>query len=133
MLKELKFILNNEVVSVNTNPAITLLDFIRKEKHLTGTKEGCREGDCGACTVLIGKLKGNIVEYHSVNSCLFPIGDADGKHIVTIEGLRGGKPSVVQQSFIDEWASQCGFCTPGFIISLTGYFLTNKKFCFSTI
>jgi len=128
MLKELKFILNNEVVTVNTNPAITLLDFIRKEKHLTGTKEGCREGDCGACTVLIGKLKGNIVEYHSVNSCLFPIGDADGKHIVTIEGLRGGKPSVVQQSFIDEWASQCGFCTPGFIISLTGYFLTNKKF-----
>lgn len=128
MLNNLKFILNNEVASVNLNPATTLLDFIRKEKHLTGTKEGCREGDCGACTVLIGKLSGNIVNYNSVNSCLFPIGDAEGKHIVTIEGLRGEKLSVVQQLFIDEWASQCGFCTPGFIISLTGYFLSNKKF-----
>ncbi len=128
MFEEIHFILNNDTVSVNTNPATTLLDFIRKEKHLTGTKEGCREGDCGACTVLVGELKENKVKYHSVNSCLFPLGDVKGKHIVTIEGLRNKKLSIVQQSFIDEWASQCGFCTPGFIVSLTGYFLSNEEY-----
>ncbi len=128
MFEEIHFILNNDTVSVNTNPATTLLDFIRKEKHLTGTKEGCREGDCGVCTVLVGELKENKVKYHSVNSCLFPLGDVKGKHIVTIEGLRNKKLSIVQQSFIDEWASQCGFCTPGFIVSLTGYFLSNEEY-----
>ena len=128
MAEEITFILNNELVSVNTNPATTLLDFIRKEKLLTGTKEGCREGDCGACTVLVGEFNGNKVKYHSVNSCLFPLGDVVRKHIVTIEGLRNENLSIVQQSFIDEWASQCGFCTPGFIVSLTGYFLSNEKF-----
>ncbi len=128
MTVEISFILNDEFVSVDTNPAIALLDFIRKEHHLTGTKEGCREGDCGACTVLVGELNGNQVKYHSVNSCLFPLGDVKAKHIVTIEGLRDKDLSIVQQSFIDEWASQCGFCTPGFTVSLTGYFLSNEKF-----
>lgn len=128
MAEEIVFILNNEIVSVDANPAIALLDFIRKEKHMTGTKEGCREGDCGACTVLVGELNGNKVKYHSVNSCLFPFADVKGKHIVTIEGLRNKNLSIIQQSFIDEWASQCGFCTPGFIVSLTGYFLSNEKY-----
>ena len=128
MKNQVEFICNNETIDDLVHPGLSLLDYLRKELRLTGTKEGCREGDCGACTVLIGELTGNTVKYYSVNSCLFPIGDANGKHIVTIEGLRGENLSVVQQSFIDEWASQCGFCTPGFIVSLTGYFLSNEKF-----
>jgi len=128
MKNQISLICNNETVEDSVHPGLSLLDYLRKELHLTGTKEGCREGDCGACTVLIGELNGSVVNYHSVNSCLFPIGDANGKHIVTIEGLRDENLSIVQQSFIDEWASQCGFCTPGFIVSLTGYFLSNEKF-----
>ena len=128
MKNQIRFICNNVTIDDLVHPGLSLLDYLRKELRLTGTKEGCREGDCGACTVLIGELTGNIVKYHSVNSCLFPIGDVNGKHVVTIEGLRGENLSVVQKSFIDEWASQCGFCTPGFIVSLTGYFLSNDKF-----
>ena len=128
MKNQISFICNNETVEDLVHPGLSLLDYLRKEIRLTGTKEGCREGDCGACTVLIGELNGSAVKYHSVNSCLFPIGDANGKHIVTIEGLRGKNLSIVQQSFINEWASQCGFCTPGFIVSLTGYFLSSEKF-----
>ena len=128
MKNQIRFICNNVTIDDLVHPGLSLLDYLRKELRLTGTKEGCREGDCGACTVLIGELTGNIVKYHSVNSCLFPIGDVNGKHVVTIEGLRGENLSVAQKSFIDEWASQCGFCTPGFIVSLTGYFLSNDKF-----
>jgi xanthine dehydrogenase small subunit len=128
MKNQIRFVCNNRIVNDSIHPGLSLLNYLRRELRLTGTKEGCREGDCGACTILIGELTGNIVKYHSVNSCLFPIGDANGKHIVTIEGLRGENLSLVQQSFIDEWASQCGFCTPGFVVSLTGYFLSNEKF-----
>jgi xanthine dehydrogenase small subunit len=124
----LKFICNNEIVEASVHPGLSLLDFLRNEVRLTGTKEGCREGDCGACTILIGELNGTEVNYHSVNSCLFPVGDANGKHIVTVEGLRSEELTVVQKSFVEEGASQCGFCTPGFIVSLTGYFLSNEKF-----
>ena len=125
---KLKFICNNEEISTSNHPGLSLMDFLRKELRLTGTKEGCREGDCGACTVLIGKLQSGKVNYHSVNSCLFPLGDVNGKHIVTIEGLHNNELSVVQKSFVEEGASQCGFCTPGFIVSLTGYFLSNQNF-----
>lgn len=125
---ELKFICNNEEINASVHPGLSLMDFLRKELKLTGTKEGCREGDCGACTVLVGEYSKEEVKYHSVNSCLFPVGDANGKHIVTIEGLHDNELNVVQKSFVEEGASQCGFCTPGFIVSLTGYFLTNKNF-----
>ena len=128
MQSKLKFICNNEEVETSVHPGLSLLDFLRKELRLTGTKEGCREGDCGACTVLIGELNGNELNYHSVNSCLFPVGDVNGKHVVTVEGLRSEELTVVQKSFMEEGASQCGFCTPGFIVSLTGYFLSNEKY-----
>lgn len=128
MKNKLKFICNNEEVSTFVHPGLSLMDFLRKELKLTGTKEGCREGDCGACTVLIGELQKDKVKYHSVNSCLFPVGDAPGKHIVTIEGLQNEELSFIQKSFVEEGASQCGFCTPGFIVSLTGYFISNKNF-----
>ncbi len=128
MERKINFICNREEISTSLHPGITLLDFLRKNLLLTGTKEGCREGDCGACTVLVGSLTNKGVEYRSVNSCLMPINDVDGKHVVTIEGLNKDKLSLVQSSFVEEGASQCGFCTPGFIISLTGYLISQKKY-----
>ncbi|MCZ6702825.1 MAG: FAD binding domain-containing protein [Ignavibacteria bacterium] len=131
MNNQITFICNKDVVNTTVHPGLSLLDFLRNNLQLTGTKEGCREGDCGACTVLVGELIGDKVSYQSVNSCLSPIGDAAAKHIVTVEGLNNGSDlSVVQNAFVEEGASQCGFCTPGFIVSLTGYFLTNQKFDF---
>src|SRR5689334_14612867 len=97
-----------------------LLDFIRYHQHLTGTKIGCREGDCGACTVLVGKPDENdLMEYESMTSCLMPLGNAHGKHIVTIEGINfPDKLNCVQEAMSEAGATQCGFCTPGFIMSL---------------
>jgi xanthine dehydrogenase small subunit len=128
MTENINFILNNNLVSVKIDPAVVLLDFIRKQKHLTGTKEGCKEGDCGACTVLVGNLINNKVEYHSVNSCLLPLGNVNNSHIVTIEGLNSNNFTQIQTEFIKEGASQCGFCTPGFIVSLTGYLINNDVY-----
>lgn len=120
------FILNNSETEISVNPSITLLDVLRKQLHLTGTKEGCREGDCGSCTVLIGELDDGQVKYISINSCLLPINEVKGKHVVTIEGLNRKELNPIQAQFIEEGASQCGFCTPGFIISLTGFLLSEK-------
>jgi len=128
MKTKINFICNSAKVSAEVHPGLSLLDFLRKNLALTGTKEGCREGDCGACTVLIGKLIGNEINYISVNSCLFPVGDVNRKHVVTIEGLSRENLTLIQKSFVEEGASQCGFCTPGFIVSLTGYFVSNKSF-----
>lgn len=128
MKSKINFICNNSEIEASVHPGLSLLDFLRNEVRLTGTKEGCREGDCGACTVMIGETIGDELNYQSVNSCLMPIGDVNGKHVVTIEGLNSKEFSIVQNSFIEEGASQCGFCTPGFIVSLTGYFLSNNRF-----
>lgn len=127
MSSKINFILNNEELNVETATGKTLLDFLRKTAKLTGTKEGCREGDCGACTVLIGKITDDELHYKTVNSCLYPIGRVNGKHVVTIEGISFDDLTPIQQAYIDENASQCGFCTPGFIISTTGYLLENKS------
>jgi len=124
----INFILNDKTISVEVNPAKTLLDFIRDEAGLKGTKEGCREGDCGACTVLAGELIDGTVVYKTINSCLLPIGLISKKHVVTVEGLNSTKLSQVQEEFNNEGASQCGFCTPGFIISLTGYFINELEY-----
>lgn len=105
---------------------MTLLDFIRYEQSLTGTKIGCREGDCGACTILAGAIKDNRVVYQSATSCLMALGNAHGKHIVTIEGINAGQLNLVQEAFLKEGATQCGFCTPGFIVSLTGFCLNES-------
>jgi xanthine dehydrogenase small subunit len=116
----LECIINDLAVNTQANPNMVLLDFLRRQEHLTGTKEGCREGDCGACTVLLGELKGGRIFYTTVNSCLLPLAAVSGKHVVTIEGINqpaGLNP--VQQALVDEVGTQCGFCTPGFIISLT--------------
>ncbi|WP_457616909.1 FAD binding domain-containing protein [Lutibacter sp.] len=124
----IQFILNNTTVSTPENSGMTLLDFIRENKQLKGTKIGCREGDCGACTVLVGTLENNQVTYKSITSCIYPLGNANGKHIVTIEGINLTEQlTTVQHSFLENYATQCGFCTPGFIVSLTGYALQQNE------
>jgi len=104
-----------------------LLDFVRYQQNLKGTKIGCREGDCGACTVLIGELDNNHVEYRSATSCLTPLGNINNKHIVTIEGLNMEGLNPIQQAMCDTNGTQCGFCTPGFIVSMAGFCLSDKE------
>jgi len=104
------FTVNGESRSVETFPMSRLLDVLREELQLTGTKEGCGEGECGACTVI---LDGRIV-----NSCLVPVAQASGSSITTIEGVATeGKLHNVQQAFIDHGGAQCGICTPGMILA----------------
>ena len=122
----IQFILNENEVSTSVSPGTLLLDFIRYHKNLTGTKIGCREGDCGACTVLVGEIKDGQLVYRSATSCLMPIGNAKAKHIVTVEGVNIEGLNLIQQCFADEGATQCGFCTPGFMVSLAGFCLNGK-------
>ena len=115
---KISFIINNKKVTVDVNPSMRLLDVIRNELHLTGTKEGCGEGECGACTVLVNSLP--------INSCLYPVINAADKEIVTIEGFRETKEyRVIADAFADMGGSQCGFCTPGMI--LVTYSLLKKN------
>jgi len=124
----LSFILNQETIHTDMPPGMTVLDFIRYQKHLTGTKIGCREGDCGACTVLVGEDLGREMKYRSMTCCLMPLSNAEGKHIVTIEGINPptGQLTPVQEAMVKENGTQCGFCTVGFVVSLTGFCLNHK-------
>ncbi len=107
---------------------MTLLDFVRYQQRLTGTKIGCREGDCGACTLLVGTLTNNTITYQSITSCISPLGNAHGKHIVTVEGTNlKNKLTTAQEAMKANYATQCGFCTPGFVVSLTGFALSNSE------
>jgi xanthine dehydrogenase small subunit len=121
------FILNDTLVESSEPEGTVLLDIIRYKQHLPGTKIGCREGDCGACTVLVGELKNDRVEYRSMTSCLLALANVHGRHIVTVEGLNMEKLSPVQQAMVDESGTQCGFCTPGFVVSLSGCCLSREK------
>lgn len=108
----IRFILNEKTIATELPPGMVLLDFIRYHQHLTGTKIGCREGDCGACTILVGELSNDELSYHSATSCLMPIGNAMGKHIVTVEGINFPDTlNPVQQAMADCGATQCGLHT----------------------
>ena len=117
----IEFILNQQSIKTDFSSGSTVLDFVRYHKHLTGTKIGCREGDCGACTVLVGDFEADKLVYRSATSCLMPLGNAMGKHIVTVEGIN------VQQAMVDANGTQCGFCTIGFVVSLTGFVLHQQN------
>ncbi len=121
----IKLILNDKEINYNGHPGVAVLDFVRYQKNLTGTKIGCREGDCGACTVLVGEIVEGKLRYRSMTSCLMPMANANGKHIVTIEGVNMDILNPVQQAMSDEGATQCGFCTPGFVMSLAGFCLRD--------
>ena len=125
----IRFILNEKETATSLPAGTVLLDYIRYHQHLMGTKIGCREGDCGACTVLVGEIKDNRLQYQSMTSCLLPLGNVQGKHIVTIEGINPGNGELnpIQQAMADEGATQCGFCTPGFIMSLAGFCLNDQE------
>lgn len=123
----IRFLLNDKEQSTDLPAGMLLLDYIRYHKNMTGTKIGCREGDCGACTVLIGKLKNDEVTYRSFTSCLTPLGNIGGKHVVTIEGINMTGLNLIQQTMTDCSATQCGFCTPGFVMSFAGFCLSQKE------
>lgn len=123
----MEFILNNEPIETTLPAGMVLADYIRYHQGLTGTKLGCREGDCGACTVLVGSCEAEDLSYDTMTSCLLPMANVQGKHIVTIEGLNIEQLNVVQQAITDEGGTQCGFCTPGFIVSLSGYALSANN------
>ncbi len=154
----MKILVNNKWVSPGTAGGRPALDFIRLELGLKGTKEGCREGDCGACAVMLGELVpsrsgvrayqigsvgnkdveygssvlgrlGWVPRYRAVPSCLLALGELAGKHLITIEGLASvpGGLSPVMKAFLEENASQCGFCSPGFIISLSAWLAESDR------
>lgn len=116
----LEFVVNNEKVNIDVDPTKRLIDFLRDDLNLTGTKEGCSEGECGACTVIINN--------NAVTSCSVLVGQVNGDEIVTIEGLeRSGELDSLQKSFIEKGAIQCGFCTPGMIMSCKALLMKNSN------
>ncbi len=125
MLSQIHFILNDENIRADEPVGLLVLDFLRRRQKFTGTKEGCKEGDCGACMVLVGELSDGHLNYKPITSCLIPLGELHGKHLVTIEGLNTDQLSPVQKAIVDEGGSQCGFCTPGIVVSLTGYLMQS--------
>jgi len=122
----IRFLLNDEEVTLtDVPPDRTLLDWLRLKRRLRGSKEGCAEGDCGACTVLVGRMAGDEIVYESVTACIRFMGSLNATHVVTIEHLKGknGVLHPVQQAMVDHHGSQCGFCTPGIVMSLYGLWM----------
>lgn len=121
MKQILNFILNNEPIRIEIEPHLTLLQLLRDRLELTGTKEGCGMGECGACTVLL--------EEKTINSCIFPALEVEGKRVTTIEGIADAKGGLhpVQKAFIEQGAIQCGFCTPGMVLSAKALLDENPR------
>ena len=122
-----RFILNDREVETGASAGLLVLDFLREHERMTGTKEGCKEGDCGACAILIGVLEGDAVRYQPVTSCLVPLAEVHGKHVVTIEGCNLAGLNPVQEAVVEFGGTQCGFCTPGIVVSLHGLLLDSGK------
>src|SRR5688572_12773550 len=101
------------------SPTMTVLDWLRTTARLTGTKEGCAEGDCGACTILVGRVRDGALRYEAVNSCLMVLAQLDGAAVLTVEGVADGdRLHPAQQALLDADGTQCGFCTPGFVMAM---------------
>ncbi|HSC23378.1 MAG TPA: FAD binding domain-containing protein [Casimicrobiaceae bacterium] len=125
MTRAIRFVLNGEPVEVDdVAPQTTLLEYLREARRLTGTKEGCAEGDCGACTVVLAQRRGGALAWKPINACIRLLPSVDGKAVFTVESLKAhdGTLHPLQKALVECHASQCGFCTPGFAMSLFGLY-----------
>jgi xanthine dehydrogenase small subunit len=136
----LSFVLNGDPVHVRgLDPATTLLEYLRRERRLTGTKEGCAEGDCGACTVTVAELHPEPdeagIRHRALNACILLLPMLEGRSVTTVEGLRdkAGALHPAQQAMVETHGSQCGFCTPGFVMSLYTAYLSEPRSSVSRI
>jgi xanthine dehydrogenase small subunit len=123
-MSAVRFLLNGTLCSEDgAPPSMTVLDWLRTRAHLTGTKEGCAEGDCGACTIVLGRRIDGSLQLRAVNSCLMMLPQIDNSAVLTVEGLAGpdGALHPVQQALVDADATQCGFCTPGFVMAMFAF------------
>ncbi len=131
-IDSIRFVLDGEVIELNdVDPTRTVMQFLREDLRRTGTKEGCAEGDCGACTVVLAELnrERNDITLRAVNSCIQFLPTLDGKELITVESLcpAGNELHPVQQAMVDHHGSQCGFCTPGFVMSLFALYKSNAN------
>jgi len=123
-----------EVALRQFSPRATVLDWLREEMRAKGTKEGCAEGDCGACTVALARLKGGRIAYEPFNACVLLLGQLDGAELITIEDLAsGGELHPLQQAMVDAHASQCGFCTPGIVMSLFAGYHSGQPMTYASL
>jgi xanthine dehydrogenase small subunit len=130
MADPIRFLLGRERREVaNVDPTMTVLNYLRLSERRCGTKEGCAEGDCGACTVVVGELDGGKIRYRAVNSCIQFLPTLNGKQLITVEDLKdaGGRLHPCQQAMVETNGSQCGFCTPGFVMSLFALFHGGRQ------
>jgi len=124
----ISFWLNGRLLSLCVPPGMTVLEMLNHKLAMTGTKSSCNEGDCGACTVIIGQKKDAVVLYQAVNSCICPAYRLNGKQLITVEGIASKHVlHPIQTALLDEHGTQCGFCTPGFVMSMLGLFLNNSN------
>ena len=134
--KIIQFIFENKIQQIqNPDPNETILSYIRSKLKKTGTKEGCAEGGCGACTVVIGELKKNNIVYKAINSCIAFTTSLEGKQLLVVEDLmlKNGSLHPVQSAMVNYHGSQCGFCTPGFVMSLFAMYKNNTSYDKKTI
>jgi xanthine dehydrogenase small subunit len=130
MRETLRFLLGDRLVELDRcDPTLTVLDWLRLDQRMTGTKEGCAEGDCGACTVVVGRLDRGKLRYEAINACIRFLPTVDGCQLLTVEHLKGADGSLhpVQRAMVECHGSQCGFCTPGFVMSLLALRLNEEQ------
>ncbi len=136
MRDTIHFLFQGETVELrNPQPTKTLLNWLRRDMGLIGTKEGCSEGGCGACTVVVGELSGDTIRYGAINACMIFLPTLNGKQLISVEDLKDdqGELHPVQQSMVDCHGSQCGFCTPGFVMALFAMYHSQDSFDLSGI